>query len=114
SSARYNLVDLLRSEARRKAREARYMAGQTLLTSDEPAIPRSLRTEMLRALLAEIPEPVERRAFLLWLGRCRATKPLAEALGLAEASAREQEAEVKRFKDRITKRLRRHLESKRG
>jgi len=60
----------------------------------------------LRAVIAAF-TPAERRALDLQRGGERRTAVFADALGIADRPAAEQEAEVKRVKDRILKRLRR-------
>jgi hypothetical protein len=50
---------------------------------------------------------VERIALEMWLEGERNTAPLAVALGLAHLSPSNQRREVKRFKDRLRKRLER-------
>jgi CheY-like chemotaxis protein/DNA-directed RNA polymerase specialized sigma24 family protein len=114
--ARRNLQDLFRSEARRKAREAAFIENQALATRNELAftVPRSVRMELLCRFFAQISDGLERRALVLWLAGCRATMPLAEVLGLSDRPARVREKEVKRFKDRMTKRIKRQAEADRG
>lgn len=109
-----NLVDDLRAEHRRRARESRY-ASSVLFDSRSPGLrefePRydqqTLDTELDFSAMAA--NDSEASALRLWLGGEKRWPRLAEALGARELPPDQQRAEVKRFKDRILSRLRRWL-----
>ena len=50
-------------------------------------------------------DPPEREALFRWLNGESGTTPLAQALGISALSESQQRREVKRFKDRILKRI---------
>jgi hypothetical protein len=110
-----NAVDLLNAERRRQAREKTY--AETAPTAHTaPAFQhgagsatgeRFLRTAVTALLETPVTDG-ERAALRLFLVQGeRGTPPLAEALGLNALPASEQRCEVKRFKDRVLKRLKR-------
>lgn len=105
-AAMRNVINLLKSDRRRRERETEYvqrsLAGHRLSTPERVD---ALRSKLL-ALLA--PMPVEAATLELWLDGERNTRVLATSLGVGELPYPDQRAEVKRFKDRINKRARRH------
>lgn len=112
-AARRNLANLLKAEARRRLREAAY--GDQVLRSEycdnyheECVVGTGEDSEFLRAMLSVISNDIEREAFLGWLRGVRKTYETAQALGLSHLSPADQKREVKRFRERIVKRLRRH------
>lgn len=102
-----NARDLLRGEARRHKREKRYVKEAAQQTSPGSCgdtalqIPADIRGRTLESA-ATI---AERQATTLWLNGERRTARLAEALGLSVLSMADQRVEVKRFKDRLLKRV---------
>lgn len=100
----------LNSQARRAARmvsletvELRTAAGNIQQGADEP------EDENLASLVAEVAgsDPRERAVLELMLDGERRTRPYVEVLGLHGLPPDEQRREVKRWKDRLKKRLRR-------
>ena len=63
--------------------------------------------EVWRNVEVAFPDPIERRIIMLLANGVRSTDPYADVLGLQDLAADERVMEVKRVKDRITKRLRR-------
>jgi hypothetical protein len=108
-AARRNLLNLLESEERRLLREAEYAKeaqthrpmGWFPLMSPDP-------DKFRRLILAIATDRVERRAIVLWLN-AGTTEDLAAVLKVSHLPVREQRKEVKRFKDRIVARFRRHI-----
>ncbi len=99
-----DVINRLRSESCRKAREHRYASEQSqpaLFGAGHPGVDR----EFLSRLLALVPKQNERAALLLWLGGTGKTKGLAEALGFRHENGDRQRQEVRRFKDRIKRRV---------
>lgn len=100
-----NVVDLLRAEARRKTRERKYAEW----IAAECRLARRARSEEIiridRALRALLVDTDERNAIRAWINGERRTPALAAALRICDRSPLEQTREVKRFKDRVTKRL---------
>ncbi len=111
-AARRNLLNLLQSEARRRVRESQYANEVSRLRTSRPAS--ALESPDYRALRWWVLElargRAERRALLMWLNGDSRTDRLATALGV-QGSLLEQRQAVKRFKDRIVKRVRRYLHS---
>jgi hypothetical protein len=106
-----NVVNLLQAESKRKAREARYSAEAIRLKPDdgEPDTLHQNATDRGVRVLVQVAGKTERSAFLLWLRGERRTEILARALGLSHLEPQDQRGAVKRFKDRLVKRLlRRH------
>ena len=64
-------------------------------------------------MLSVVHDGSERKAFIQWLDGERSTAALAVTLKLSHLSQSEQRREVKRFKDRILKRLSRLSEKSR-
>lgn len=101
-----NMADSLAAEARRRIREAKYAEcvarqysarefGETEFSIDHAT----------RRILEAADGDGERQALLRWLDGERRTAPLASALGLTALSLLDQRREVKRFKDRVLKRI---------
>jgi hypothetical protein len=107
-AARRNLQDLIRVDRRCRLRETFY-AMEVARSSPHTFLPGSEDFRaIVRSAIAETSSPAERRAFLQWLtGDPTAT--IAETLGLAHLSKSQRALEVKRFRERILKRLRRRL-----
>jgi hypothetical protein len=106
-----NAHDSLRSEARRHKREARYAKEAARQTPSRTVVDTVVRISAdIRARAVETAATVvERKAAALWLDGERRTARLAEALGLSGLSMADQRLEVKRFKDRLLKRVARLL-----
>ncbi len=102
-----NLANSLDSERRRKEREARYASEVPSIVLAED-VPERKPAEALITTIAAA-SSAEKRALELWLGGERRTTALAEALGIEGLPTLQQRSDVKRFKDRVLKRLVRHL-----
>jgi RNA polymerase sigma-70 factor (ECF subfamily) len=100
-----NVADRIDSERRRRHRERRYaqefQRGVVFPCSED--VPSQAAT--LTQIAGTVIDEGERSALQLWLRGERRTAPLGAALGLAALSAAEQRREVKRFKDRVVKRI---------
>lgn len=105
--ARRNLSDRLRSEHARKNREARYAADHTAGVAFDLG---ARRTDIdLCAFLTEVVvDPREHRAAKLWLEGA-GNDAIATALGAGHLPSLDQSRQVRRFKDRLVKRISRHL-----
>jgi RNA polymerase sigma-70 factor (ECF subfamily) len=113
-----NVSDSLESIAARISRETRYahaaslLAPPVLLTSDHDSAGSGVEDPDLDTLLQvlardERSSEVERVAVRLWAEGERRSEVFAALLGLDHRPPDEQRREVKRFKDRLVKRLRR-------
>lgn len=113
-TARRNLANSLDGERRRKAREAKYATEMSSVVSAEEAPEREATKSLLASTAAA--SSIEERAARLWLSGERSTSALAEALQIMGLPAAQQHSEVKRFKDRVVKRVLRRLlhKSQRG
>jgi RNA polymerase sigma-70 factor, ECF subfamily len=102
-----NLRNLMRAEERRHAREAKYARDLTIIRPTRfSSTAHGPIDHLMRArVLAVAHDDGERRALLRWLDGVRATSAFADALGITHLSPDEQRREVKRFKDRLLKRL---------
>lgn len=108
-AAARNLINALESERRRRDREARYATDNGVITMSDPLLDAHDRPN---ALSGDVTIPSEEReAYELWRKGERRTEVFAQALGLSSLALADQRREVKRFKDRLLKRIRRHLES---
>jgi CheY-like chemotaxis protein len=102
-----NLDNLVESERRRKAREQAFAAETTV---EAFAMDEDVEAEYAArqaALMALAVDEVERRGIEAWLAKAGFAE-IASALGLGDLPLDEQRREVKRFKDRIKNRARRH------
>jgi DNA-binding response OmpR family regulator len=111
-AARRNLLNVLQREARRQRREAKYAEEARILqnVTFEPVVSeRGWNPAVRREMIAAAATGAERPAVVQWLNGERGTAPLAAALGLSHLPALDQRREVKRFKDRIIRRLMRHF-----
>jgi RNA polymerase sigma-70 factor (ECF subfamily) len=104
-----NLCNLIETERRRKSREAMYaFLHQPVLV---PNVDGETTYNALRAIaLDSALDAREAAAIRLWFDGDRSTLGLAKALKVTATTAGEQRREVKRFKDRVLKRLRRVLD----
>lgn len=105
-AARRNVIDVHRSEARRRARECAYAQIVRTLASPRWLVAASAFQERLTLCGASIASTTERSALCLWASG-EGVLVIAAALGIDALPASHQRAEVKRFKDRMIKRLRR-------
>jgi len=108
-AAARNLVNLLEADRRRRAREAYYAAQH----NNEPTAVDTRQTsifdiDVTAAARAVVGPGHERDALIAWINGAR-PPALALALNLSHLPSSEQRREIKRFKDRMTKRLRRAL-----
>lgn len=108
-AARCNLINLLQSEGRRRIRETEYADYLCRFGTCQPTLfDRTDDVAVIRSrLLSAAENPAERTALTYWLDSDRPTALIADALGGAGLSEAAQRRLVKRFKDRITKRLQR-------
>jgi RNA polymerase sigma-70 factor (ECF subfamily) len=102
-----NVADLLERDSRRLRREVCYAretaTHENVATADDR---NSYREAQAKQRILDVAlDAVERAALRLWLQGERRTEPLARALGLAGRSWSDQRREVKRFKDRVLKRI---------
>jgi len=114
-AARRNVVNMLRSEQRRKTREE--AAGHAWAASSvelDPAAGNLLRQEesmqqqrQRAALASTLENPNDQQLLALRLQGVRRTEAFAELLGITHLPIETQRREVKRAKDRIDKMLRR-------
>jgi hypothetical protein len=105
--ARRNLVDRLRGETALKNREARYGRENALIPPPKADRGRS-GISLWAAISAVTIDSSERRAAKLWLDDI-GNDAIAQALGVDQLDATERRRHVKRFKDRLIKRLSRHF-----
>jgi hypothetical protein len=113
-----NLANLHRSHARRLNRESAYAeesarCAATRIGQEQRAertkANMTLDQVTLRQAALDVTESNEVAAVMVWLDAPRATARLAQALGMCHCSVPQQRRAVKRFKDRMFKRLRRHV-----
>lgn len=106
-AARRNLQDLWRSDYRRRAREREYVAEhERLRRPEESKLEVALDMASLkRQILEAIDDGAERDACIQWLNGVSAFKSIAAILDLTHLPDDEQRIQVKRFKDRIRKRI---------
>lgn len=106
-AARRNLINFLEADRRRRLRESRYLEYVEGTLDRRDPFPNGLDASSLQCLLSVAVNEGERKALRQWFAGERAVRPLAALLGRSDAPLTEQRKEVKRFKDRIIKRLRR-------
>ena len=106
-AARRNLMDRLRSERAFEDRQSRYAAAQSVIRPPERQIGRS-DLDLWACVVAVTVDPAERRAAKLWLDQA-GNEAIGKALGFSDLTADGRRREVKRFKDRLLKRLSRYL-----
>jgi CheY-like chemotaxis protein len=105
--ARRNLADRLRAEIALKNREVRYADEQMVIFPSELPV-RCFDIDLWASVVAVTIDSSERRAAELWLDGA-GNAAIAEALGVVHLAQRDQRREVKRFKDRLLKRLPRYF-----
>jgi DNA-directed RNA polymerase specialized sigma24 family protein len=105
-AATRNVINLLQSERRRRAREQDYAIEyyRTAVSGGNPDDDVALRC---RELLTIVDEP-DRRALTAWLVNDVSIDGLAAALSVSHLPRVERQRALKRFKDRIIKRRIRH------
>lgn len=116
-SAQGDLRNQLRKESRHKHAalnvELLPSGGKFSQWHDDPSLPLQIREEAGRAEVAILPAvreglaPGESQALDLLLGGERKTAVFAKVLGIDHLSKKEQEAEVKKVKDKLKKRIER-------
>jgi RNA polymerase sigma-70 factor, ECF subfamily len=114
-TSRRNMLNLLRGEARRKAREEE--AGHLYADATvelNPVVGNLLQKEEIEQLhrqqedmMSLLQDPKDRQILVLRLQGERCTEAFAEILGISHFPIETQRREVKRAKDRIDKTLRR-------
>jgi RNA polymerase sigma-70 factor, ECF subfamily len=100
-----NMANLLNRETRRRTREQRYSEFAAVQQAPETFTADSAHGDATRRILEVAVGRAERKALHCWLKGERRTLVLAAALGLGGLSILQQRREVKRFKDRVLKRL---------
>jgi RNA polymerase sigma-70 factor (ECF subfamily) len=115
-ASRYDMLNLLRGEARRRAHEEE--AGHVYTRSAvelDPVVGNLLQKEeneqrhqREEAMMSLLRDPQDRQILALRLQGERRTEAFAEILGIAHLPIEAQRRGVKRAKDRIDKILRRH------
>jgi hypothetical protein len=116
-AARLNVANLVRGEKRRKAREEKW--GE--LSDDKivelcPSAGKLIQNELqvqqqqLAELAQRLKDPADKKIFALQMKGERRTSEFAKVMGVTHLPATEQQREVKRAKDRITKLLQRRKE----
>ena len=111
-AASRNVLDAIRSASSRRARELRYeqemvAAARDAVSASESARDATQICERHVARLFECTPEWEQRALRCWVAGDRQTDALAVALGFGTLPSVDRQREVKRFKDRILRRLRR-------
>lgn len=108
-AAARNMFNYLKAETRRRTRETRY-AQECSLDSLSHTVGPGEREQTRREILALVNNASERAALQDWLDGERDSARLAITLGLSHLTPMQQQREVKRFKDRVLKRLSRHYD----
>lgn len=109
-AARRNLQNRLEAEARLRAREQQFVAERPSVVASPGNDDRSRDT--IRHVLNRICQPHELQAALLCMAGERRAAVIAAALGLSSALSDQNRRDVKRFKDRLQKRLSALLQKK--
>lgn len=115
--AAYRDFQNLSAKEARHTRPQRYLSLLTLEREEEDVVDEQQDVEQIigrihaeslwRVIDEHFPNPTDRQIVELIVERVRAMRPYAQLLGIAHLPADQQAKEVKRAKDRITKRLRR-------
>ncbi|HYP38993.1 MAG TPA: hypothetical protein VEX13_01410 [Chloroflexia bacterium] len=119
-SANGDYQNAIAKELRRRPRGGLvYLSDDTRQLADtrrdlEEAVSRLDGAEWWRRVHVAFPNAIEREIISLIIDKVRPTEPYARLLGIEDQPIEEQAAEVKRVKDRITKRLRRLASSIKG
>jgi hypothetical protein len=104
-AAARNLADLLKADARRRRRETTYVERQQSAPRVRTLLGVEGETDARRRILSVVHGGLERTALAQWLAGEQRAASLAAALGISHLSPVEQRREVKRFKDRVRKRV---------
>lgn len=104
-AARRNALNYQRAESARKAREGRFAVNSECTRTELEGTRDDNKARLWIAVLEDSSGPAERRAIRLWLKGERRTDTLASVLGWSGLPAGDQRREVKRFKDRLLKRV---------
>ena len=103
-----NVIDALRAQTARQERDRRYHREQRGRANAEPEQYLALQRHYFHNLLLSVAETArERVALSTWLDDGGTTSSLADDLGVANDSPREQREAVKRFKDKMRQRIKR-------
>ena len=111
-AAKRNLQNRLRTERRRDAREREYARQGprfTVLASGDDGDERK-HHRALRHVLTVVCSREELAAAMMWLRDAAATAAIATKLKLGDLPIATQRREVKRFKDRVIKRISRYVQ----
>jgi len=101
-----NLRNLLEADRRRRSRETRYATQcNNYLTPANPFRIADPDVGSVQLVLSAIEPGPEREALIAWMRGERRTTAFALTLNLSHLPTSEQRREVKRFKDRMIKRL---------
>jgi RNA polymerase sigma-70 factor (ECF subfamily) len=113
-ASRRNVMNLLRGEARRRAREEIAHGNVSTAVELDPTAGNTLQQEETRELqrqqedmMQRLSDPRDQQILALRLQGERRTEAFAEILGISHLPIEAQRREVKRTKDRIDKILRR-------
>jgi RNA polymerase sigma-70 factor, ECF subfamily len=111
-ASRKNLSNLLVAEGRRRTREAEYATTRPLVTADSMGVDaHGLRSSEARHRIEKVSsDDRERDMVRKWLSGERRTRELATVYGVSHLPPKEQQKEIKRVKDRILKRVKRHVD----
>ena len=108
-------VRFIRSESRRRGRERAYAELITATNGDDHCAQRSRQLEQVMDLCNDVTwSSRDQRTLHRFLEGERNPAVLASVLGVSNRSPHEQRAEIKRFKDRVIKRLRRLVQATRS
>ena len=114
-ASRRNVLDYIRSESRRRGRERAYAELITATNGDDHCAQRSRQLEQVMDLCNDVTwSSRDQRTLHRFLEGERNPAVLASVLGVSNRSPHEQRAEIKRFKDRVIKRLRRLVQATRS
>lgn len=102
-----NVADALDAQVRRRSREVDFLRCQTIQEQPITQEVADVREDLQRYIALMAATTRERQALRLWLAGESRTEVFASALGLSELSLGEQRSELKRFKDRVLRRLKR-------
>ena len=100
-----NLADLIKKDRRREMRKARFVDHLVGVRTVDANVSSENEVADGVVLLEAAANNAERSALSVWLAGDRSTCSIAEALGMGHLTTQDQRREVKRFKDRILKRI---------
>jgi CheY-like chemotaxis protein len=107
-----NLSNLLRSEVRRRLREAQYARLMTIADGNAEMIERHCDIEAVRRLLISQSDPADRAAVERWVAGDRTTGELGESMRISALPLVERRRAVKRLKARLIRLLSRGMRPK--